>query len=91
MLQQEARARAWNGDAVAVTELDRRIAIRVRRDRCRQFLHILNAGEVVKLDRVAFLTASRLNALNIRSRAVEISRSIRRMRSALNFCGLPSR
>ena len=52
VLLQEGRAHARNGDAVAVAELEHRVAVHIRGDRRRQFLHVLNVGEVVELDRV---------------------------------------
>ena len=50
ILLKEARAYAWNGDAVAVTELKHRVVVRIGRDRRGQFLHIMNVGEVAELD-----------------------------------------
>ena len=51
ILLQEGRAHAGNGDAVAVTELEHRVAMHVGGDRGRQFLHVVNVGELVELDR----------------------------------------
>ena len=52
VLLQEGRAHARNGDAVAVAELEHCAAVHIRGDRGRQLLHVLNVGEMVKLDRV---------------------------------------
>ena len=49
---QVARRHAGDGDAVAVSELDHRVAMRVGCDQRRQLLDGLNVGEVVELDRV---------------------------------------
>ena len=65
ILLQEGGAHAGNGDAVAVTELEHRVAMDVGGDRRRQLLHVLNVGEVVELDRVVLRieVVDRLRAL----------------------------
>ena len=65
ILLQEGRTHARNGDTVAVTELEHRVAMHVGSNRGRQFLHIMNVGELVELDRVVLWieVVDRLRAL----------------------------
>src|SRR5262249_5025761 len=52
VLLQERRAHARDGDAVAMAELQHRIAVRVRGDQLRQLFSVLDVGEVVEFERV---------------------------------------
>ena len=52
ILLQEVRTYARNGDTIAVAKPNHRVAMHVRSDRGGQFLHIMNVGEFVELDRV---------------------------------------
>ena len=52
IMLQVGRAHARNGDTVAVAELKHRVAMHVRSNRGRQFLHIMNIGELIELYRV---------------------------------------
>src|SRR5215471_16491225 len=65
VLLEKRRARARNGDTIAVAELNHRVAMRVGSDRGSQFLHIMNVSELVELDRVVLWieVVDRLRAL----------------------------
>ncbi len=52
MRLQVAHGHAGDGDAVTVAQLDYCIAMRIVGEQRRQLLHVLNVGEVVKLDGV---------------------------------------
>lgn len=52
IMLQVGRTHARNGDTVAVAELKHRVTMHVGSNRGRQFLHIMNVGELIELYRV---------------------------------------
>jgi hypothetical protein len=54
ILLQKGRIHAWYGDTIAVAELNHGVAMHVGSNRGRQFLHVMNVDEAVKLDRLVF-------------------------------------
>src|SRR5262245_14050246 len=65
ILLQEGRTHALNGDTIAVAELKHRVVMHIGSNRGSQFLHIMNVGELVELDRVVLWieVVDRLRAL----------------------------